>query len=417
MGSTRRLRVLGGLAVLALLVTGCSDDDDAAGSSDGGSEGDGGSAATGEPIAIGFHSLEGAAISFPDLREGFEQGIAYVNEELGGVDGRPIEAEVCKTDVTPESSIDCANQFVEDGVVTAVQGIDIAADAMIPVLSGAGVAEIGAAAVSNEVQTDVGHSFFLSPSTEGLIALAIQTVADEGAETVRFFATDDPNSRAVEEEIITPFGEALGVDAASIFYNPAAADWAALVAAAEQDDADAMGTPGSAEPDCTAMMSAIAQSGSDAEVFLGGCTAFLTELDGESVEGSYTFADLYAPDALDGAPAEKVEQVEVYEAWMEDAGAPLSPLSQVGFGLAVDVADILGQVEGDITAASVLETLPEVSGDRFMGDAYACDGTAWPGGTACSKGALVMRSTAEGGREVVGDGWADVAELAELIEP
>jgi hypothetical protein len=177
-----------------------------------------------------------------------------------------------------------------------------------------------------------------------------------------------------------------------------------------------MGTPGSTEPDCTAMMSAIAQSGSDAHVFLGGCTAFLSELDGESVEGSLTYADLYPVDALDAAPAEKADEVEAFQSWMEDAGAPISPLSQVGFGLAVDLADALGQIDGEITAASVLEVMPSVSGDRFMGDAYACDGSAWPGGTACSTGALVMRSTADGGREVVSDGFQDLSELADLLD-
>ena len=410
MGTSRRVpsRVVGCLAAVALLAAGCS------GESDGG--GADGAGPAGEPIRVGFHSLEGAAVSFPDIRIGFEEGVAYVNEVLGGVDGRPLEVEACRTDVTPESSIDCANRFVEQDVVAAVQGIDIGADAMIPVLSGAGVAEVGAAAVSNEVQVDTGHSFFLSPSTQGLIALGISTVVDQGADTIRFFATDDPNAHATTDEVIRPIGEALGVDADSIFYDPAAADWAALVATADEQGADAMGTPGSAEPDCTAMMSAISQSGVDTEVFLGGCTAFLSELDGESVEGSFTFADLYPVDAVDQAPPATAEQVEAYRDWMEDAGEEVTPLSQVGFGLAVDLADILGQVEGDITAGTVLEALPEASGERFMGDAYACDGTAWPGGTSCSTGALVMETTAEGGRDVVGDGFADVSELAALLE-
>src|SRR6185369_15145781 len=63
------------------------------------------------PVLVGFHNLEGGVISLPEIRQAFESGVKYVNEELGGINGRPMKAETCNLDITPESSVNCANQF------------------------------------------------------------------------------------------------------------------------------------------------------------------------------------------------------------------------------------------------------------------------------------------------------------------
>ena len=53
-----------------------------------------------------------------------------------------MKAETCNLDVTPESSVNCANQFVEENVVVAVQGVDVAADAALPIWKQAGLVDI-----------------------------------------------------------------------------------------------------------------------------------------------------------------------------------------------------------------------------------------------------------------------------------
>jgi branched-chain amino acid transport system substrate-binding protein len=57
------------------------------------------------PVLIGFKNLEGGPVSLPQVRIGFEEGIRYVNEKLGGVNGRPIKVDYCKVDASPEASI------------------------------------------------------------------------------------------------------------------------------------------------------------------------------------------------------------------------------------------------------------------------------------------------------------------------
>jgi branched-chain amino acid transport system substrate-binding protein len=53
-----------------------------------------------------------------------------VNEQLGGIDGRPIELSVCNTEFSAEGSTSCGQRFVEDEVVAVLGGIDVFGNAV-----------------------------------------------------------------------------------------------------------------------------------------------------------------------------------------------------------------------------------------------------------------------------------------------
>ena len=86
--------------------------------------------------------------------------------------------------------------------------------------------------------------------------------------------------------------------------------------------------------------------------------------------------------------------------------------AQLGFETAVDVWSALSQIEtGDgLTAEQVLEGMPTVRGERFHGMDYNCDGSAWPGETACTLGVLILEVQPDGTREVISDGFLDLSE-------
>ena len=66
-----------------------------------------------DPIRVGLLNQENSpAGSFPEARAAVEAAVRWVNEELGGVNGRPVELEVCVTDFTVERSQACAQQMV-----------------------------------------------------------------------------------------------------------------------------------------------------------------------------------------------------------------------------------------------------------------------------------------------------------------
>ena len=77
--------------------------------------------ATGTPIRLGMVNQENtAAGSYPELSQAVMAATAFINGELGGVDGRPIEVEVCNTEFSAEGST-ARSAAVEKG---AKGGID-----------------------------------------------------------------------------------------------------------------------------------------------------------------------------------------------------------------------------------------------------------------------------------------------------
>ncbi|MGH9184655.1 MAG: ABC transporter substrate-binding protein, partial [Acidimicrobiales bacterium] len=48
-----------------------------------------------EPVTIGYINQEGSVPSFPEATVGIEAAVRYVNEELGGAGGHPVELATC----------------------------------------------------------------------------------------------------------------------------------------------------------------------------------------------------------------------------------------------------------------------------------------------------------------------------------
>jgi ABC-type branched-subunit amino acid transport system substrate-binding protein len=141
-------RIIGVAIVAVLGITAACSDDATTTAESSSNLGDttatsAGTRATGGPIRIGFVNSEGGAFSVPELRVGNEVAETYINDQLGGVNGRPLQVSRCTTDGSPEASIDCANQLVEDGVVAVVEGTDLGGDAMLPILADAGIPLVG----------------------------------------------------------------------------------------------------------------------------------------------------------------------------------------------------------------------------------------------------------------------------------
>jgi len=147
-GSARSNRQIGVVVVaLALLGAACGSDDAAtASSSDDGAPVTDETAlgrtdsttAAGKTIRLGFVNMDAGPFAFPEFRIGGEVAVDQINA-TGGINGATIELVSCSTDLTPESSIDCANQLVEADVAVAFTAIDLASDAALPVYQEAGI--------------------------------------------------------------------------------------------------------------------------------------------------------------------------------------------------------------------------------------------------------------------------------------
>ncbi|MGW6797025.1 ABC transporter substrate-binding protein, partial [Streptomyces chartreusis] len=228
------------------------------------------------PVTVGFHNLEGGSISLADIRLGFDAGVKYVNERLGGINGHPLKSINCKTDGTPEASVNCANQFVEQKTVLAVQGADFGADAMLPVLKSAGLAEFGNFPLTPGVNSAVGNAYFMQGSAEEGYAANLVQLQNLKASKVAVVMVDNPPSHDTYRKVIEPAAAKLNLKT-KVFYVPAQSDWTVQSATVLAWGPDAISTYVAA--DSLAAVPAFRSAGFAGYISAGANTEIIPQLD------------------------------------------------------------------------------------------------------------------------------------------
>src|SRR5688572_24435660 len=69
--------------------------------------------ATQAPIRVGFINSETGPGAFPEYTVAMTDAVRLLNEQLGGVKGRPIELDLCHPD-DPAQAEQCAQRFAAD---------------------------------------------------------------------------------------------------------------------------------------------------------------------------------------------------------------------------------------------------------------------------------------------------------------
>lgn len=97
--------------------------------------------ANGKPLRVFFFNEEGAsaAASSPESFQAAQAAVDYVNKNLGGVHGRPLQIEHCATLGTPESVTNCANKAVDAKPDVVIKGVEVASATAVPIITGAGL--------------------------------------------------------------------------------------------------------------------------------------------------------------------------------------------------------------------------------------------------------------------------------------
>jgi branched-chain amino acid transport system substrate-binding protein len=396
----------------------CSDDDTTSSGDGSGSDlGDttatsGGTEATGEPIGVGFVNSEGGAFSVPELRVGNEVAEDYINTRLGGVEGRPLQVTRCATDGSPEASIDCANQFVEAGVVAVVEGTDLGGDAMLPILADAGVPLVGHVQFGPARMFDENSTYF-GAAALAYGAAALQFYADEGAESVTWFLPDEPSSHAFTDGSLEPTSEALGIDYTTVYYDPASPNWAVLAATAVAEDPDVSGSIAATDAQCAEMIGALRDAGYQGRILAASCVGLYDAL-GDDAVGVDTDADHWHPGDLDSAPAAKQAELEEYGAVMRDAGHEdlIAGNAVISFADLINLTRIMATIDGPIEGTSVAGALRATTDfDSYVGPTISCDRSVLPGNSACSTGLLFFQVQDDGSVEAITDDYVDVTGL------
>ncbi|WP_236794720.1 ABC transporter substrate-binding protein [Amycolatopsis sp. GM8] len=349
------------------------------------------------PVLVGFHNLEGGSISLPDLRIGFEAGIDYVNSQLGGINGHPMKGVECKTDGTPESSLNCANEFVQSNVVLSVVGIDFGSDAMLSVLKSASVIETGATPLTPGMDQAIGDAYFAGTSTKEGYAADVVNQHNLGAKSLAVVMVDNAANHATYTTIIAPAAQKLGMTS-KVFYSPAQADWTTLSATVLATSPDAISLSVNT-PDALAAVTALRANGFAGQIDAFANSDIIPQLKGNLTKNVNFESSIYQPTMV-GVPAKAQADIDIFNAYMKKDGAAVKAVqqAQLGFFDAVQAADKLRQIQADpLTAKAVHDGIGTTKGSTmFSTNGYDCSKPAWPGTTSCFTGQIFSTPTGKG---------------------
>jgi branched-chain amino acid transport system substrate-binding protein len=406
--SMRVKQVLGGLMLVSLcaVAAACGSDDSASSGTTGASA----KQATGQPIQLGMYNQEGTpAGSFENYRMAVEATVRYINEQLGGVDGRPLKVAKCITNASPESSSACANELVQAKPVAIIGGYDYTPFASLPIYERAGVSVVGDSGYTvAELRSKSAFNF--GGSTAASPALAVYTVKTLGAKRVAVLYPDNPPGQQLAKLVLKPALEALGATTTLVAVSDKAPDLTPAVrtAAKSGDALIAVTSPNR----CLSLLQAHQQlgDGGPALVTVASCSK-------QNIIQSFGGA---LKNVTFGLPINDINpndpETKQYEAAMKkyaDGDLELDDVAAQGFANTMNLYDGLKKIGASkISSASVTRFLQDtVDQHDWMRDPYTCSPQKLPirGLPGACNTALLMATVQGGKLEVPKSGWTDGA--------
>ena len=360
-----------------------------------------------QPIKIGMINQEDTPIgSFPEVRFAAEAAVNWINAELGGVDGRPLEFHWCITPFSPEQSQVCAQEMVQEEVDALVGGINVMSQASFPILEQNGIPVVGGIPAGLTEQRSA-FSFTFSGGSSGGLAAFMKHAVDNGAKKAVIAYGEFDAFEVAAADYGAVVGEYLGLDVKLVRFPVIAADFLPVLNQAIEFEADAV-VIAAADSSCVSIMETFKELEIDAQLYLvGACAAdhVIEAADGANV--GVVFNSEGPPNDAD------VEGTLFDEVTNRYNTGPAQAAGTVGFRGMMNLYGVLVELGGDqITRQAIIDTLRQsVNHESFWGHPYTCDGQQVPGLPAlCAPQQTLFTMETVGEVEFV-SGWIDTAEL------
>ncbi|HUW01203.1 MAG TPA: ABC transporter substrate-binding protein [Acidimicrobiales bacterium] len=324
-----------------------------------------------EPIQIGMINQEDTPLgSFPELRRATEGTVEFINTELGGVGGRPIELTTCVVSFNVEQSQACAQTMVQKDVVALSGGIDVVSDTgSIPVLEQNGIPQVGGIPANlAEQKSDV--TFYFSGGVTGALAAFMADAAENDAEKVVIGYGEFNAFEESAREYAVPVGESLGMTVDLAPFNIAATDFLPILTGIADSDPDAiiMAVAGSS---CVPLMETYADLQIEAQLYLvGACAADeIVEAAGENVDGIVFNSE--GPVEVGDTEGDIYNEINARYADGEGSGS-----GTLGVRSMMNLYALLDELGPDGVSREAVTGLIRQAVDRpsFWGYPYTCDG-------------------------------------------
>jgi branched-chain amino acid transport system substrate-binding protein len=323
-------------------------------------------AASGEPIKIGWVNQQGGIPSFEQATSGAELAVDVINNQLGGIGGRPLELVTCFVTGAEEDGQQCGFEMLNNADVPFVAlGTIVAGDgSLITALNGE-KPTIGGPADTN-ADLVAPNSYFFNAGAPGVVqAMTGHAIRTYQPKTVAVLYVDNPAGQLVQSAIIGPGLDAAGIERIDIPLTQGNATYAPDVQlAADADLAILFGN----DLDCALVAEAYQQTGIQQPVV----TTFLCATDQVASGIDAGLADWTMLGLASEARVRDTDpQIETYWSLVEASGGDPSGFlgfAPQGFADLMTIAKLMNSVGVDaISAESMAAAAKNFSGPVYMG--------------------------------------------------
>ncbi|MDH3756132.1 MAG: ABC transporter substrate-binding protein, partial [Acidimicrobiia bacterium] len=300
----------------------------------------------------------------------------YINAELGGIDGHPVELVVC-AQASPEEAQACAQELSADDLVSVVNMVNIWTLTFDFYGTMGDTPVIGGLPLFDTDYNAANARYFNGGSISVYAAMARFTVEELGVTKVAVLENSNPAANAATELGLLPIYEDMGVEVVRIVVPQPATDVAPQVSEAADVGADAVLVLTSAF-ECPLIATAAAQFGIPAEtmIYSATCTddTVLDQVGDEMVgafvaRGGYTEDDPWAPEEVQNRIAQTFDLLDTYA-----PDVPLGGLGPLGFVTMLDIELLYDEIGFDnLDGDTILATMDDGSQRGVLGSfGWAC---------------------------------------------
>jgi branched-chain amino acid transport system substrate-binding protein len=321
------------------------------------------------PVTVGFVNQQGGAqVIGQHATDGAEMAIKYINAQLGGVDGHPIQLDTCFIASAEEEGTGCAQKFLANknvhviamgAAVIGVQSFYSTLGGAIPVVGGVAALGIDGAQKNTAVLFGDATSVLGPMGTYGKDVLHAKTAVILYPDT----ASATPGALATEAGL-----KAAGISVKMGPYPETTTDLTGVLASTGAASAD-MVIPAVAAPDCVNIEKALTQQGITdpkkiiaAPLCLNGQVA--AGLGGDFPKWTYLIASSLFGDTTDPG---MIEYMKLAQTYSTPANAP-DPWNIVDFGQMMTIDKVLNQVGyANLAPAAILSAVKAFKGPQALG--------------------------------------------------
>jgi branched-chain amino acid transport system substrate-binding protein len=404
MSNMKRLIAAAGLSVLALTAAACSSGSSSSNATSPASAGSsapaaalGASAASSsaKPLNIFFFDEEGAsaAASSPESFQAAEAAVDYVNDNLGGIKGRPLKLAHCESLGTPDSAINCANQAVDAKPDVVIKGVDVAGGSAVPIVTGAGLPYVTLNAGSPD-EVDHKLAFSLSSGFAAQFAPVAAYAKTKGYKSLGVIYT---NVQPLSTPLNGPFAQLLAKD--GITYVPEPVDITAANVTSEYNALVAKHVGAilivTTLAQCTASLQARSSLSDSTPLFMSSSCNVPSAL--SSVSASATDGTIFAFQDTSAVPGDADTKTYLQAMKTYEPSASVGSFAPSAFESIMDFyrAMLTAKDPSTLAAASVATTLESAKNiPLFMGggETFSCGMSFFAGESSVCTGAAFLAS-------------------------